>query len=132
MASALYDPYKQKLLDSSAPDLDGGTIKVHLVDNADYTFSAAHEFEDDITGAGEVATGTLDSTTIASGKFDAADEVLTSVTGDACESLVIWEDTGGPAGTDPLVVYIDGFSVTPNGGDITIEWDAGANGIFTF
>ena len=132
MASALYSSYKQSLLDSSCPNLDSGTIKVTLVDTADYTFSAAHHFEDDITGAGEVAVGTLDSTTIASGKFDAADEVLTSVSGDSCESLVIWEDTAGGAGADPLVCYIDGFSVTPNGGDITIQWDSGSNGIFTF
>jgi hypothetical protein len=132
MASALYDSYKQSLLDSSCPDLDTGTIKVHLMDTADYTFSSAHNFEDDITASGEVATGTLDSTTIASGKFDAADEVLSTVSGDSCEALVIFEDTAGAASTDPLVAYIDGFSVTPNGGDITLQWDSGANGIFAF
>ena len=37
MASALYSSYKQSLLDSSCPNLDSGTIKVTLVDTADYT-----------------------------------------------------------------------------------------------
>ena len=41
--------------------------------------------------------------------------------GAAIDSLYIYKDTG-TASTSPIICYIDGFSVTPNGGDITIQW----------
>jgi len=53
------------------------------------------------------------------------------VTGNTVEALVIYVDTGSAA-TSPLVAYIDtsvtGLPVTPNGGDITVTWNA--SGIF--
>jgi hypothetical protein len=53
------------------------------------------------------------------------------VSGASVEALVIYIDTG-VAGTSRLVAYIDtgvtGLPVTPNGGDITITWNA--SGIF--
>jgi hypothetical protein len=36
--------------------------------------------------------------------------------------MVIFVDTG-VASTSPLVAYIDGLSVTPNGGNIVVDWD---------
>jgi len=55
----------------------------------------------------------------------------TSVTGNSVEALVIYVDTGSSA-TSPLVAYIDtgvtGLPVTPNGGNISITWNA--SGIF--
>jgi hypothetical protein len=58
---------------------------------------------------------------------------FTAVTGDPCEAIVIWQDTGVES-TSRLIAYIDtassGLPVTPNGGDITIAWDSGANKIF--
>ena len=50
----------------------------------------------------------------------------------AAEALVLWVDTGTPA-TSFLIAYFDtvtGLPVTPNGGDIQIVWDSGANKIF--
>lgn len=44
MANALYNPFKQQLLDNTtALDLDGDAIKASLIDSADYTFAAAHD-----------------------------------------------------------------------------------------
>jgi len=63
---------------------------------------------------------------------DAADVILSSVTGDTCEAIVIYKHTGTES-TSRLIAYIDtatGLPVTPNGGDITIQWDSGANKIF--
>jgi hypothetical protein len=55
----------------------------------------------------------------------------TAVTGNSAEALLIYIDTG-TAGTSRLVAWIDtsvtGLPVTPNGGDITITWNA--SGIF--
>lgn len=130
MASALYPAFKAALL---AADLDvlADNIKVVLVDTADYTYSAAHDFLDDVPAGARVATsGNLASKTATGGVFDAADVTLTAVTGDPSEALIIYKDTGSAA-TSNLIAYIDsatGLPVTPNSGDVTISWNA--SGIF--
>lgn len=131
MANALYNSYKQSLLDSSCPNLSSDTIKVVLVDTGTYTFSAAHDFFDDVSGTVGSAQ-TLGSKTITNGVFDAADVTFTSVTGNSAEALIIYKDTGSAA-TSPLIAYIDsatGLPVTPNSGDINVVWDNGASKIF--
>ena len=130
MASGLYDKGREGFLDGSI-DWDTDNIKVLLVDTADYTVNlATHENHDDITGAGIVDTsGNLASKTVTAGVADAADITYTAVSGDSCECLVVYKDTGTSA-TSRLIAYIDGISVTPNGGDITVTWDSGANKIF--
>jgi hypothetical protein len=132
----MYVPYKVLLLTSAAQSLAEGTADVTalLVDNADYTVNlTTHDFVDDVAAGARVATGALDSQTTTSGTFDAADETWTSVTGDPSESVVLYDNTGGAETTDPLIVYFDTFAsgmpVTPNGGNITIAWNA--SGIFS-
>ena len=133
MTDALYGLGRQKILEGSINILTDD-IKTVLVDTATYTVSIdADEFLSDI-GAGErVATSAnMSSKTSTLGVFDAADITFSSVTGDVSEALVIYKDTG-VAATSPLLAYIDGATglpVTPNGGDITITWDSGANKIF--
>jgi hypothetical protein len=134
MANALYDKGREGFLDGSI-DWDTDTIKVVLIDTADYTVDLAnHDNLDDIaTSAAKVATSAaLSSKTVSAGVADAADVTLSSVTGDTCEALIIYQDTGTPS-TSRLIAYIDtatGLPVTPNGGDITIQWDSGSNKIF--
>jgi hypothetical protein len=130
MANALYPSFKQLLLGGDI-DLANDTIVVCLIDLADYTYSAAHDFLSDVAAAAIEDTATLTSKTIASGVFDAADTTFVGVTGDPCEALIICKDTG-LSSTSPLIAYIDtgvtGLPVTPNGGNIDITWDAA--GIF--
>ena len=133
MASALYPKFKEQLLQAGI-NLASVNIKVILVDGADYTYSAAHEFLSDVPGAARVATsGNLASKTFTNGVFDAADFTFSSVTGDQSEALVLYVDTG-VEGTSRLIAFIDTFSsgmpVTPNGGNIDVAWDNGANKIF--
>ena len=109
----------------------GSTIKAVLVDTADYSVNlSTHEFLSDVPGAARVATGTLTLINVADGGIlDAADLALANVTGDVSEAVVIYKDTG-VEGTSPLLMYIDsatGLPVTPNGGNINIQWDNGAN-----
>ena len=109
-------------------------IKVLLVDAADYTVNlATHDFKDDVTSGGIVATsGNLAGKTATAGVADANDITFTAVTGDPSEALVVYKDTG-TASTSALICYIDsatGLPVTPNGGDITVTWDNGGNKIF--
>ena len=134
MANFMYDRAKQGFL-SGEIDLTTDTIKVILIDVADYTANSATD-EDlaDVPAGARVATsGALASKTVTDGVFDAADVTLSSVSGDTSEALVIFQDTG-VEGTSLLIAYIDtvssGLPVTPNGGDITIQWDSGANKIF--
>ena len=127
MASALYQEFKEQLL-TAGLDVEANDIRVILVDTADYTFSQTHDFLDDVPAGARVAvSGNLASKTIADGTFDAADVTLTAVTGDPSEALVIYKHTGTES-TSNLIAYIDGISVTPNGTDITITWNA--SGIF--
>lgn len=132
MSNAIYPKYKEVILGAATnTNLLTGTVKVALVDTGVYTYNAAHQFLTSLTGVVGTA-GTIGATkTVTNGVFDGADVTFTAVTGNSVEALVIYVDTG-TAGTSPLVAYIDtsvtGLPVTPNGGDISITWNA--SGIF--
>jgi hypothetical protein len=134
MVNAVYPLYKQALLDADANvDLIAGDVKAILVDTADYTFSNAHDFLNDVPVAARVATsGNLASKTVTNGTFDCANFTWTAVTGDISEAVIFFIDTGVET-TSRLVVYLDtgitGLPVTPNGGDINFNVDAA--GVFT-
>lgn len=133
MANALYDKGREGFLDGSI-DFDTNNIKIMLIDEADDTIDLALD-EDlaDRAGASRVATsGNLASKTVTAGVADAADVTFSAVTGDPSESIDMYQDTGVEA-TSRLILNIDtatGLPVTPNGGDITVTWDSGANRIF--
>lgn len=132
MANALYPLWKQQLLQFTANNnLSAGTVKVALIDTGTYTYSAAHQFWTSASAASIGTPQTLTTKTFTNGVFDADNSTFTAVTGASVEALIIYIDTG-TAGTSPLVAYIDtsvtGLPVTPNGGDITITWNA--SGIF--
>ena len=124
MADVLYPLGKAAILSGGIQWKAGGhNFKVSLMDTGVYTYSAAHEFFDDLTGVVDTS-GNLASLTYALGVADAADITITAVTGNTVEAIVIWHDTGDPA-TSELIAYIDGAAglpVTPNGGDILIQW----------
>lgn len=136
MANALYPKYKEALLAAGLNLSAGSTLKAVLVDTGAYTYSAAHEFYSSVTGTIGTAVA-LANKTITGGVLDADDLTFTAVPAgaggaSAAEALIIFNDTGTPA-TSRLVAYFDtatGLPVTPNGGDITIAWDSGANKIF--
>lgn len=133
MANAVYPKYKEALIDGlSNIDINDGTVKVALIDTGTYTYSSAHDFLDDISGVVGTAQ-TIANTTVTNGLFDGDDVTFTAVSGSSVEALIIYIDTG-VAGTSRLVAYIDtgvtGLPVTPNGGDITITWNA--SGIIQF
>jgi hypothetical protein len=131
MANALYDLGREAFLAGSI-SWSGDTIKVALVDTGTYTVNlATHQFLSSLTGVVGTAQ-TLASKTVTAGVADAADVTYTAVTGATVEAIVVYKDTG-VAGTSPLIAYIDtaaNLPVTPNGGDIGITWDNGANKIF--
>lgn len=140
MASALFDPGREGFL-AGEIDWDTAVIKSALVRG--YTFSAAHKFVSEVTGAGGTLVATsaaLGTKTVTAGVADAADVTYTAVaSGAAITSIVVFQSSAVGGGADVaaaaqrVIGFIDtgtGLPVTPNGGDITIQWDNGANKIF--
>jgi len=127
VASAHYNLALQEFWKGTLGDITGATtIKVRLMRSSAYTFAQAHQFASSLPAA--IATDVTLGTKTANGAgadpgcFDAADATFTAVpSGAAIDCLAVFKDTGTPA-TSNLLFYIDGFTVTPNGGDITIQW----------
>ena len=133
MANALYGLGREGFLGGDI-DWDADTIKVVLVDAGDYTLNIdTDQYLDDIAAAGQIAiSDALASKTKTLGVADAADITLSTVSGDQFEYIVVFQDSGDSS-TSRLIACIDsatGLACTPNGGDITIQWDSGANKIF--
>jgi hypothetical protein len=135
VANALFDKARESFLSQSpALDWDTDTIKVVLVDHGvDTPAPATDQFLSDIAAGARIATsGALTGKTVTAGVADAADVTIAAVSGASVESIVVYKDTGVDT-TSPLIAFIDtatGLPFTPNGGDVTIQWDNGANKIF--
>ncbi len=130
--NAVYPKFKEGLIQGTSGTALTGTLKAALVDTGTYTYNSAHDFYDDVSGV--VGTPqTVGSKTYTNGLLDGADVTFTAVSGSTAEAIVLFLDTGTPA-TSRLVAYLDtgvtGLPVTPNGGDITITWNA--SGIIQF
>lgn len=133
MANALYNKGREGFLDGNI-DWDTNNIKAILVDTGAYTVNlSTHDNLDDIAAGARIATsGNLASKTVTDGVADAADVTFSAVSGATVEAIVLYKDTGTES-TSRLIAYIDtatGLPVTPNGGDITVQWDNGSNKIF--
>lgn len=142
MANALFNPGREGFL-SGEIDYDTATIKVALVRS--YTFTATHKFVSDVTGAGGVLHATsaaLGTKTKTDGVADAADVLFSGPAPGANandHSLLIFQSSAVGGGADVaataqrLIGWMDtgtSLPVQPNGGDITVQWDAGTNRIF--
>jgi hypothetical protein len=132
--SALYDLARQSFL-SGSPSIDWDTddIKCSLVRSSAYTPDLATDQFLSSVATRVADSGNLAGKTVVNGVADADDVVFSAVAaGAAIQYIVIWKDTG-VAATSPLIALIDtgtGLPVTPTGGDITVEWDNGADKIF--
>lgn len=133
MTSAVYPKYKEALIQGSANSSLAGTgttgVYAALVDTGTYTYSASHQYYSDLSGV--VGTDQeLTSKTFVNGLLDAADSTVPSVTGASVEAVVLYVKNAGANTTWRLVGYIDGITVTPNGGNIGVNWNA--SGIIQF
>lgn len=131
--SALYDKAREKFLRGER-SWNNDTYKAVLV-TIDYTVDLAnHEFLSDIDSGARLATSAeIGSKTTTGGVADCADFWFTAVQGDDGHYMVIYRDTGNAATSD-LISYHDsattGLPITPNGGDILVQIDAGADRLF--
>lgn len=117
----------------------GSNIKAALMDSAEYTVDLVnHEFQNPALGNPPSATTgyeevsgnftLIDAAT--DGVCDANDITFTATSGDQCEGIVVFKDTG-TATTSPLLLWWDTASGLPVtlGGDVTVTWDNGSNRI---
>lgn len=136
MANNIYRLYAENILKADADyELDsseGATgVFVALIDTGTYTFAQTHQYYSDLSGI--VGTDQeITTKTQTQGTFDGDNVTFTAVSGNTVEALVLYRKNAGADTTWPLICYIDtgvtGLPVTPNGGDITITWNA--SGIF--
>ncbi len=106
------------------------TIKVALISSS-YTYSAAHDFYNDVSTYVIGTPATLGTKAVSGGEFTAANSTFTAVlTGSTVAGLVVYKDTGNAA-TSQLLAYIcrkaDSVPivVATTGGDITVAWPSG-------
>lgn len=141
MANALFGPGREGFL-AGEIDWDTAVIKVALV--RAYTFNSAHKFVSDVTTAAgvlHVTSGALTTKTVTNGTADAADVVFTAVASNVSNhSILIFQSSAVTGGADVaataqrIIGWIDtgtNLPIVPNGGDVTLAWDNGANKIFT-
>ncbi|GAA0897693.1 hypothetical protein [Pseudonocardia zijingensis] len=126
MANAFF-PKGRQAFATAQVNWPADTIIVDLVDMNDVpTFSlSTFQFRSEIPAGARIATGTLTGLDALDGVLSADDVTLPTVTGDQAEALIVSKNTGSDA-TSPLLVFVDqatGLPVTPNGGDISIDWD---------
>lgn len=132
MANKVYPLYMQELYKgTSGTSLNAaeGTTGVYcaLVDTGTYTYNAAHQYYSSLSGIVGTDQEIL-TKTVTAGVFDGTDLTYTAVTGNSVEACVLYRKNAGANTTWPLIAYIDtgvtGLPVTPNGGNITLTWNA--------
>ena len=140
MANAAYPLFLQALMDlTSGSDLNDGDLRVIGVNTTGagtlYTYSAAHDFLDDVAAGSRVAvSATIANTTVALGVLDGDDTTLSGTGGDSIEALIFYLHTGVDS-TSRLVAYLDtgvgGLPYTPPGGawSVDVVFDSGTNKI---
>lgn len=136
MSNAIYSKFKQEILKGTANNLlnsaEGATgVYAALVDAGTYTFSDTHQFYSSLSGIVGTDQEILTKTQV-DGIFDGTDVTFAAVTGASAEAIVLYRKNAGANTTWPLIAYLDtgmtGLPVTPNGGNITVTWNA--SGIF--
>jgi len=135
MASTLYTKGLENFLKGNI-NWGSATIKCLIADAAEYTpNTATDDALNDVPATARVSTITLTSgKTSTDGVADASDVTMSTVTGDPCEYLVLF--LNGTAESNSYLIALwtasdtTGLPVTPNGGNIQIAWDSGANKIF--
>ena len=133
MANFMYDRGRQGFL-AGEIDWDADTIKLVLIDEADDTPSASGDnaLSDRAAPSRVAISSAFASKTTTAGVADAADVTLSTVTGDPSESIDIYKDSGTES-TSYMIVNVNtatGLPVTPNGGDIIVQFDNSSNKIF--
>ena len=145
MASFFYTPFKEKLFRGEINFQEAGDdIQVLLVDSTstapteeDTEFLSGFTTLGELAGTGYVRKALATQTAnedLANNRaiFDASDITWTALGADNAQATaaVVFKQVTNDTDS-PVIAYIDtgGFPIQPNGGDITVQFNA--NGIFT-
>lgn len=146
MANALYDPGREGFL-AGEIDWDTAVIKlllVRLTAGGAPVFTASQKFVSDLTATHTIAStsAALSSKTVTSGVADAGDlaPAFSAVAANANNHVIVVAQTSAVTGgadvaatAQRLIAWLDtgtNLPVVPNGGDINVTFDNGANKIF--
>ena len=132
MANAIYPLWKEAIIQASASSALNGSgttgVLVALIDTGTYTYSGSDQYYSDLSGIVGTDQEIGATKTYTNGVLDGANLTFSSVTGATVEALVLYVSNAGANTTWRLFAYIDtsvtGLPVTPNGGDITVTWNA--------
>ena len=139
MANAMFNTAREGLI-TGAIDLDTAVVKACFVRG--YTFSAAHTFVSDVTGAGGTINGTtsaLANKTTTSGVFDADDTSATTSASASDHGILLFQASAVTGGADVaasaqrVIAWYDtgtGLPVQPGAGTASITWSSGTDKIF--
>lgn len=113
-------------------DLVGSTFASAYTSGGNSVNVSVDDTLEDIPAGARVASQNLANKSSAAGVADADDVIFSAVTGDECEALVLYLNTGteNTSLLIGLIVEANGLPITPAGADIKISWDNGANKIF--
>lgn len=140
MANSLFDPAREGFAIGEV-GWTVPTIKIALVRG--YTFTIAHKFVSQVTGAGgtlHATSSALTSKDATNGVISAANVTFTTPGANATDhSVLVFQSSAVGGGIDVapgaqrLIAWIDvanGLPIQPNGANITIAFDTGTNKIF--
>jgi len=106
--------------------LDTATFSAMFIDNADDTIVAGDTSLTDVVSAARIpaaaSTPALAGKSVTTGTLDATDTVFTALSGDPFEQMILFNNTG----TDSTALIVASWDLTgtPNGGNITVVWNA--------
>lgn len=138
--SSLFHPGREGFMTGEIAWEPGPTIKASLVRS--YIFNNTHKFVSQVTGAGGelVATVTFANLTFANGVAGADDLTFVAVPeGAQIPHILLYQASAVTGGADlppteqrliGLIDQANGLPCVPNGEDINVSWNPGADRIF--
>lgn len=126
MANAWYGIGKSRLAAGDAA-WDTSTYKAVVIDTADYTYARTHADMQNAnvpTAAKEGTPVSLTGKTVNSaGELDCDDFTVSGLTAglDTAEAVIVYEEAAAADATRYPLLYFDGLTIIPNGGNYTFQ-----------
>jgi hypothetical protein len=121
--SGWYGPGKQHL--AGAGNALTAVLKAQVIDEGDYTYARTHATMENAnvpTAAKVGSPVTLASVTVnAAGEIDSDDFTVTALSGDPSEAVLIYIEVAAADASRIPLLYLNGLTITPNGGNYTFQ-----------
>ncbi len=120
-----YGSGKQNI--SGAGNVTTAVLKAQVIDEASYTFVRTHPTMEiaNVPAAAKIGTavtlGTVTFPTTNDCDIDVPDFTVTALTGNVSEAVLIYIETGATDAQRIPLLYINGLTITPNGGNYTFQ-----------